>query len=115
MIDYEKLFGARWEGKEKLAYQDKDINKLRPLFNKADELWYDEWVKQGEKSYGTCCTGKAITVNYLPPRCKYPRDYKIVHSPPCQGNQSAYDSVKPALDFLKKKGIECSYYDGRMD
>jgi hypothetical protein len=98
-----------------MTYQKKDIEDLRHHFDHADELWYDEWVRQGEKSYGSCCTGKAIIINYLPPRCKYPKEYKIVHSPPCQGNQSAYASVGPALEYLKAQGIECSYYDGRMD
>ena len=116
IINLGKLYNEkRWADKNQVTYQKNDLDELRGYFLVADDLWYDEWVKQGSKSYGSCCMGKAITINYLRPRCKYPMKLKVVKSPPCQGNVSASDCVSPALEYLRSKGIECEYYDGRMD
>jgi len=77
------------------------------MANDATQIWYDEWVKQGKKDYGTCCLGKCI------------RDRRthrsLAVSPPVQGNMSAYDTMKPALDYLIKKGFDAYYDDGVMD
>ena len=100
-----------------LAYQKADIEKLRDegVLAKAQDLWLAEWRKQGSEDRGTCCGGKGIEVCYLGPR-KRNYDYtNIVLCPTGQGNLSAAESVGPALEYLKSKGIECKYNDGWMD
>ena len=100
-----------------LAYQKADIEKLRDdgALAKAEALWLAEWRKQGSKDRGTGCGGKGIEVCYLGPRKKNHDYINIVRCPTGQGNLSAAESVGPALEYLKSKGIECKYNDGWMD
>ena len=75
--------------------------------NQATQIWFDEWVRLGKTDHGTCCMQKCI------------RDKRtnriLASSPPVQGNMSAHDSMKPALDYLIKKGFDAYYDDGIMD
>lgn len=96
------------------CYQKADLEKLTNFFKYAEDLWYDDWVKQGSKDEGTCCGGKGIEVEYLAPRKRYPTTINIVRCNWVQGNLSAQRSVKRALDYLKECGIECTYNDGWM-
>ena len=75
--------------------------------NEATAIWYAEWEKQGKKDYGTCCGGKCIRDRAT--------DRVLATGPPVQGNMSAYDSMKPALDYLIDKGFDAYYDDGWMD
>ena len=75
--------------------------------NKATEIWYDEWVKQGKTDVGTCCGGKCIRDRRT--------DRVLATSPPVQGNISASRSVQPALDHLTELGYDAYYDDGWMD
>lgn len=97
------------------AYQPKDLERLRKHGDEASELWYSEWHKQGSNDNGTCCGGKAIRVWYLDKGKRIPTEKAIVRCTWVQGNTSASQSVKPALDYLKAQGIEAEYYDGWMD
>ena len=99
------------------AYQKPDIDELRAkgVLEKAYRLWLNKWREQGSVDHGTCCGGKGIQICYLGPR---KRNYDYANIVDCrfvQGNLSAAESVGPALDYLKSKGIECSYNDGWMD
>lgn len=96
------------------CYQKPDLQKLVGFFKYAEDLWYNEWIKQGSKSDGTCCGGKGIDVWYLGPRKRYADKINIVRCSWVQGNLSAQRSVQPALDYLKECGIECAYNDGWM-
>ena len=97
------------------CYQKADLEKINGFIKYAEQLWYDEWVKQGCKDEGTCCGGKGIEVWYLGPRKRYADTINIVRCGWVQGNVSAQRSVQPALAYLKECGIECSYNDGWMD
>jgi len=97
------------------AYQKKDLDNIRPVLKEAERIWYDEWVRQGCTDNGTCCGGKGIQIWYLKPRGRSAQETTVINCPPVQGNQSAYASVQPALDFLKSQDIESWYYDGWMD
>ncbi len=79
----------------------------------AVSIWDEEWKKQGSKDEGTCCGGKGIKLdgniyaNFV--NCE-------IDGPPRQGNVSAYQSVGPALKFIKENGYpKAEYYDGWMD
>jgi|TARA_R110002051_G_scaffold133052_1_gene206553 hypothetical protein len=97
------------------AYQIKDLDKLRPVFLEAKDIWYDEWVRQGSTDEGSCCGGKGIQVWAALPRKRSAKPGTIINSPPCQGNVSAFSSVGPALKFLADHGVAAEYYDGWVD
>jgi hypothetical protein len=96
------------------AYQREDIQSLRHFITHAENLWYDEWVKQGSKEEGTCCGGKGISVWFIGPRKRSAEPRNIIACRWVQGNLSASRSVQPALDYLKECGIEAEYNDGWM-
>ena len=98
-----------------LAYQRKDLDKLRPVFLEACDIWYDEWFRQGSTDEGSCCGGIGIQVWAGLPRKRSAKLVTVVPGPPCQGNVSAFRSVGPALKFLADHGIDAEYYDGWMD
>ena len=98
-----------------LAYQDSDLLDWQDVFVRAEAFWYSEWEKQGARDEGTCCGGKGIRVWYAGPRKQSAELIRVINSPPCQGNVSAYRSVGPALEFLKEIGVDAEYYDGWMD
>ena len=52
------------------AFEKKDLEELAPIFAQAEDIWYDEWVKQGKQDTGSCCGGKSIQVWYVAPRCR---------------------------------------------
>tara|TARA_R110002020_G_scaffold2158_1_gene9946 strand:- start:1667 stop:1999 length:333 start_codon:yes stop_codon:yes gene_type:complete len=105
----------KWDDEKTMAYQPADIEKLRPVFARATEIWYQTWKEQGATDEGSCCGGKGIQVVYLGKR-KRNWDFKtVVLSPPVQGNVSAHRSVGPALEYLKSEGIDATYYDGWMN
>jgi len=97
------------------AYTDVDITNLRPVFKKAKNIWLKEWEKQGSEDVGSCCGGKGISVWFVRSRCRSAEHVNIISCSWVQGNISASNSVKPALEYLKSMGIDCSYNDGWMD
>jgi hypothetical protein len=97
------------------AYQPDDIQTHRDAIKTAENIWYDEWQKQGAKDEGTCCGGKGIEVWFLDKRKRFAQPRNIIRCSWVQGNLSASRSVQPALDYLRANGIEASYNDGWMD
>jgi len=97
------------------AYQKADIDKLRPIFDEAEDIWYDEWERQGSTDEGTCCGGKGIQIWVARPRKRSANLATVILSPNCQGNISAQKSVDPALKFLADHGVDAEYYDGWED
>ena len=93
----------------------KDIEEFKIFFMEAEEIWYREWCRMGCKEQGTCCGGTGITIRYRGPRKRAWVDRTVIHSPPCQGNVSAYECVGPAMEYLKACRIEAEYYEGWMD
>jgi len=97
------------------AFTQIDLKEKTEIFNKAKDIWFQEWVDQGSKDEGSCCGGKGISAWYVRPRCRSAEPFNIVRCGWVQGNISASESVKPALEYLKSKGIDCDYNDGWMD
>jgi hypothetical protein len=97
------------------AYEQEDLNKLRPVLAKAQELWINEWVAQGSTDEGTCTGGKGIQIWYRGPRKRSANPRTVVRGPNVQGNVSAARSNTGALAYLHSLGIDASYYDGWMD
>jgi len=50
----------KWDDEKTMAYQPADIEKLRPVFATATEIWYQTWKEQGATDEGSCCGGKGI-------------------------------------------------------
>ncbi len=97
------------------AYEEKDIDVIRPHLERAYEIWMATWILQGKTHEGTCTGGKGLQIWYRGPR-KRSADLKLaVNAPPVQGNLSAARSYEPAWEYLKDQGIESRYYDGWMD
>ena len=71
---------------------------------KAQKMWYDNWVKLGSKDQGTCVLGAHI-------------DSSVgrINPPPVQGNVSKYESAKVVMDYFDTQGISWRYDDGIMD
>ena len=59
-----------WDDRKEMAYQDADLEKLYSVFEKATQLWIDEWHSQGPSDEGTCCGGKGIQVIYIGKGCR---------------------------------------------
>ena len=99
------------------AYQKPDIDELRAkgVLDKAYRLWLNKRQELGSEDHGTCCGGKGIEICYLGPRKRNHEYTNIVTCTFVQGNTAAAESVGPALEYLKSKGIECRYNDGWMD
>ena len=90
---------GKGSGKFVEAYEKKDLDgTLQARLNVAEELWYEEWERQGSKDEGTCCGGKGIQVWFVLPRKRSADRATVIYSPPCQGNVSAQKSVEPALE-----------------
>jgi hypothetical protein len=106
-----------FSGERQIAYQQADIEKLKEegVLAKAEDLWLEEFRRQGAEDRGTCCGGKGIEICYIGPRKSHYEYANIVRCPTGQGNLSAAESVGPAIEYLKSKGIECKYNDGWMD
>ncbi len=98
-----------------MAYRDSDLEKLKPVLDKARAIWLQTWHEQGAIDEGSCCGGKGIQVVYLGKRKRNWEYLTVIPSPPVQGNISAQRSVQPALDYLKSEGIDATYYDGWMN
>jgi hypothetical protein len=97
------------------AYDAKDMDFLTDSAKAAEQIWLNEWIKQGSSDHGTCCGGKGIEIWFVGPRQRVAKTRNLVHCSWVQGNLSASRSVQPAIDFLKSRGIECRYNDGWMD
>jgi hypothetical protein len=97
------------------AFEKNDLVNNKSVFDKAEKMWYDEWVKQGKKDEGSCCGGKGLEVYYVKPRCRSATPINVVKCSFVQGNISAQKTHKTALDFLKQNGIVATYNDGWMD
>lgn len=83
-------------------YDDRLSNS--EYIEKAQKMWYDNWVKLGSKDQGTCVLGAHI-------------DSSVgrINPPPVQGNVSKYESAKVVMDYLDDQGISWRYDDGIMD
>jgi hypothetical protein len=97
------------------AYEQADINRIRPILREAKRLWDSEWELQGATDEGSCCGGKGIEIWIRAPRKRSAEPRNVISSPPVQGNISAQRSVKPALEYLAQNGIEATYNDGWVD
>ena len=97
------------------AYEEKDIDLIRPHLQKAYEIWMSTWIAQAETDEGTCTGGKGLQIWYRGPRKRSAKLVRAVQAPPVQGNLSAARSYEPAWKYLKDQGIESEYYDGWMD
>jgi hypothetical protein len=104
------LYGTKIE-----AYTPTELESLRTHGKIAEDIWFNEWQRQGEPDGGTCCGGKAIRVWYVGKGKRLPVETSISRCGWVQGNIPASDSVAPALEYLKAKGINAEYYDGWMD
>lgn len=102
-------------GSEELVYQLEDLEKLIPLFSVAEQLWRDEWKKQGARDYGSCYAQKGISVKFVEFRKRYFTNKRVVVSPPVQGESAVCDCVGPALRFLQENGVNCFYDCGWVD
>ena len=71
---------------------------------KAQKMWYDNWVKLGSKDEGTCVLGAHINSSV-----------GRINPPPVQGHISKYESAKVVMDYLDDQGISWQYNDGIMD
>ena len=98
-----------------LEQPPKDIETKRHLFQKAKDIWYQDWIKQGSTDEGSCCGGKGISIWYVGKRERSAKPANVVSCSWVQGNISASKSVKGALAFLKSHNIDCTYNDGWMD
>lgn len=109
-----------YSGKTVNAYQKQDLMKgaIQSVIKMARNLWNtrtQEYVKENG-DIGTCVLGAGITVWYIPPRCRRPRELMIIPSPACaQGSVCWEHSKDEVMEYLKKYGIETNYEWGRMD
>ena len=94
------------------AYEQADIDRIRPILLEAKRLWDSEWESQGATDEGTCCGGIGIEIWVRAPRKRSAKPCNVIYGPPCQGNISAQSSVTPALEYLRKNGIDAQYNDG---
>jgi hypothetical protein len=99
-------------------YKQDDFNaSFKEILRKAQNLWYelaDDYIKKG-KEPGSCVIGDGFYVHYLPPRCRNPRELKILRTESLVGSLP-YESTKDEIhEFLKINGIECFYKWGRLD
>ena len=101
------------DSKPSRYYTHKELKALKPIFNKAQELW-DKLIIEYGKDEGSCILGDSIVCDWLPPRCKYTRDYEIAY-PHAQGSITKEVTGKKVLEFLRSQGIECHQLSGRMD
>jgi len=102
-------------GRDINAYQQADLDKVKPIIDKAQKLWLETWKSQGELDEGSCCGGKCIQVPFLRKRARTIEYLPIVHCNFVQGNVSAQRAVKPVLEYLKNEGLEAVYDDGWMN
>ncbi len=97
------------------CYEEKDLAAGTPtgmLFEEA-KLMVAEDAKKG-RDEGTCVLGAGITVNYVAKGARTPGSYFVTHAP-FQGNVGSYRASQRALEFLKEKGVDARWDDGRMD
>lgn len=107
-----------WLDKDVRAYQDKDLDKLQPLFQHAAELWLTKQIEYATErgDVGTCVLGAGIQVLYMAPR-KRKATYKVIIPAPGyrQGACTWEASKNEILELLSKFGVEASYNPGFMD
>lgn len=101
-------------GKQENYYTRKDIQQWKWILVGAEALW-QRLAEEYGKDEGSCILGDCIKAKVLLPRKRYIRYIEIVPSPSFQGSITKEVTVKPVLEFLKSKGIECWYHEGRMD
>ena len=97
------------------AYEQKDLEKLKPIFHEGETRWYQEWVSQGKKDEGSCCGGKGLEIWYVAPRCRSAKPINVVNCNWVQGNVSAQKTYRNALSYLAENKLQASYNDGWMD
>ena len=104
-----------YDGEVVDVYQTQDIQDNMPHLLRAEQIWHETWIAQGRRDEGSCCGGKGLSVEFVRPRQRYPREINVVSCNWVQGNVSASKSHGPALQYLKDNGINARYNDGWMD
>jgi hypothetical protein len=98
-------------------YTKKDLEKFKDIVDEARNLWqnlmYEYHSIHGD--VGTCIIGNGIKVTYLAPKCRIPKDMKIISPRGYQGSLVMDTTASKIVEFLKSKGIECYYDSGSMD
>ena len=74
------------------------------LIYEAERIMHVEHEANGFSDYGTCVLGAGIMI-----------DGQLEIRQVTQGNMSAYDAAKPAIEFLRNHGFDAKWHDGRMD
>ena len=93
-------------------YRDKDLKKFASAIATARAMAEEDRPKYHDQ--GTCVLGAGIAIYYIPPRCrKAVRDILIGQH--FQGNVGSWNVAQRALAYLKEQGLDCFWYDGRMD
>jgi hypothetical protein len=96
------------------AYQDQDLDRLKPVFQEASALWHDLWRQSGKGDWGSACLGNGLAVWYLGPK-KRKVTTKIVVGTPTQGSAASEAVMQPVIKFLNTRGVDVHYEYGRMD
>lgn len=104
------LYGSKIE-----AYTPTELEALKHHGAIAQNIWFQEWKRQGAQDNGTCTGGKGLRVWYIPKGKRKPQEVTIGRCDWVQGNLSAQRSVKAGIDYLTAKGIKVFYNDGWMD
>tara|TARA_X000001036_G_scaffold414509_1_gene429790 strand:- start:737 stop:1399 length:663 start_codon:yes stop_codon:yes gene_type:complete len=101
------------ESQAKKMFRKEGSRPPSDLYQQAEKMWYKDWQEQGSEDVGSCCLGKGIAIRG--DHDKWGNGNNVVKCSWVQGNISASRSVKRALAFLQKNGVDCYYNDGRID
>lgn len=103
------------------AYNDDDIEKLRPIIAKATHLWRTRCneYQLANKQQGTYVMGAGIEIYHLAPRHRNPQLKMIISTLDITNSLRSLvweSSKEEVLNFLKSSGIDdASYNPGFMD
>ncbi len=98
---------------------DDDLARAEPFIEAARKTWAQragEYLRtRGDE--GSCVLGAGISVPYLAPGCRNPRDRMLIDAPGGQGSLTWEDSVSEIVKFLQTQGgLPGAFYScGRMD
>lgn len=101
------------------TYCDRDLEAAKQTILSALKLWTQRCAVYMEMNgdRGSCVLGAGIAVNYIPRRCRTPRNHIIIPVPHTagQGSLTWECAVEEVLRFLDERGIEAFYEPGHMD
>jgi hypothetical protein len=97
------------------ALQDADIEALRPVVREIEQEWFDLWVSRGQRDEGSCIVGVGVSIYYLPPRARHPRERQVIRWTWSQGDFEAERTKELPIKRLAKHGATAVYNCGRMD